>query len=367
MKARIAWTLAAISLISVVSGCSQGESKDDAKKEEASIPVEVATASQGAIEAAYRGTATLEAEDEATVNAKTGGVIEAILVEEGQRVKAGQVLARLETDRLRLEVARAKASLDQLEQDFKRNASVYQRNLVSREAYERSKFELDGARAAYDLARLALDESEIKSPFAGVVSLRYIKVGNMIQAGSPAFRVTKMDSLQAQIYVPERDIDKLAAGQSTTLTVDAWPQKTFKGSILRVNPVVDASTGTVKVTVAMAPEQPELKPGMFGRVEILYDRRENALLIPKDAVLTEDAQQSVFVVTEGRAHRRNIKVGYSDAEHYEVIDGLKPGDQLVVTGQASLKDDSKIEIVNAPEAVPPEKAQSVAATGGDAS
>lgn len=367
MKARIAWTLATVSMIGVLSGCSQGKADQEDTKEEASIPVEVASAIQGPIEAAYRGTATLEAEDEATVNAKTGGVIEAILVEEGQRVKAGQALARLETDRLRLEVARSKASLDQLEQDFKRNASVYQRNLVSREAYERSKFDLDGARAAYDLARLALDESEIKAPFAGVVSLRYVKVGNMVQAGSPAFRVTKMDSLQAQIYVPERDIYKLAAGQSTTLTVDAWPQKTFKGSILRVNPVVDASTGTVKVTVAMAPEQPELKPGMFGRMEILYDRRENALLIPKDAVLTEDAQQSVFVVTEGRAHRRNIKVGYSDAEHYEVIDGLKAGDQLVVTGQASLKDDSKIEIVNAPEAVPAEKAQSVAVTGADAS
>src|SRR5690606_37155507 len=143
------------------------------------IPVEVAIAQTGAIEAAYRGTATLEAEEEATVNAKTGGVIEAILVEEGERVQAGQVLARLETDRLKLEVARARATLDKLEQDFKRNQSVYQRNLVSREAYERTKFELDGARAAYDLASLALQEASIRSPFEGVVSLRYIKLGNM--------------------------------------------------------------------------------------------------------------------------------------------------------------------------------------------
>lgn len=341
-----------------LSGCGEGKAEDEAKKKEApSIPVEIGTARIGVIDAAYRGTATLEAEDEAIVNAKTGGVIEQIMVEEGDIVKADQVLAQLETERLKLEVARAKATLDKLAQDFKRNESVYQRNLVSREAYERTKFELDGARAAYDLASLALQESAIRSPFAGVVSLRYIKVGNTIQENSPAFRVTRMASLQAQLFVPERDIHKLAAGQPAVLTVDAWPDRQFSAKILRVNPVVDASTGTVKVTVAMAADQPELKPGMFGRVEIRYDRREQALLIPQDAVLTEDAQQSVFVVVDGHAQRRLIRTGYDDAEHYEVLEGLKAGEQVVTIGQSSLKDGAKVEVVTpgkpAAPAVPP--------------
>lgn len=339
-----------------LTGCGDGKAEGE-KKEEPSIPVEVGAATIGAIDAAYRGTATLEAEDEATVNAKTGGVIEQILAEEGQEVKAGQVLAQLETDKLKFEVARAKATLDNLEQAFKRNESVYQRNLVSREAYEKTKSDLDVARAAYDLASLALRESAIRAPFDGVVSLRYIKIGNMIQMNSPAFRVTRMASLQAQIYVPERDIHKLAAGQPATLAVDAWPGKQFNGKILRVNPVVDASTGTVKVTVAMSADQPELKPGMFGRVEIRYDRREQALLIPKDAVLTEDAAQSVFVVADGHARRRAIKIGYGDAENYEVLEGLKAGEQVVTIGQSSLKDDAKVEIVTpgkpaAPAATP---------------
>lgn len=359
MNTRLAWSLLLAGL--VLGGCSKPEQPEDEGADEIRIPVEAAAVVAGGIDAAYHGTATLEAEDEATVNAKTGGVIETIRVEEGERVKAGQILAQLETDRLKLEVARSKANLDQLEQDFKRNASVYQRNLVSREAYERSKFELDAARAAYDLARLSLDETDIKAPFDGVVSLRHIKVGNMIQAGSPAFRITKMDSLQAQIYVPERDINKLAAGQPATMTVDAWPSETFSGAILRVNPVVDASTGTVKVTVAMSPEQMHLKPGMFGRVEIRYDRRENALLIPKDAVLTEDAQNNVFVIEDGRAFRRPIQVGYSDVDHYEVVSGLQDGEQVVVTGQASLKDDTAIEIVNAPAPDEDAETQSAAA------
>jgi membrane fusion protein (multidrug efflux system) len=113
-----------------------------------------------------------------------------------------------------------------------------------------------------------------------VVSARYIKVGNAIQPNVQAFKITQMDTLHAHIYVPERDIQKLAPKQVATMSLDAWPEKTFfNGSILRVNPVVDAATGTVKVTVAMAGSQRELKPGMFGRIEIRYDRRDAATLV----------------------------------------------------------------------------------------
>lgn len=341
----------ALLALALVAGCS--EAKKEEKKEEAAVPVEVGKVTVGPIDAAYRGTATLEAEDEATVLAKTSGVIEQILVEEGQRVSAGQVLARMETERLRLEVARAKAEADKARENFDRNTRIFEKNLISKEMYDQSRFALDSAKAAYELASLTLRESEIRAPISGVVSARYIKVGNAIQPNSAAFKVTQMDVLHAQIYVPERDIHKLAPKQSAEMTLDAWPDKPFKGSILRVNPVVDPATGTVKVTVAMASGQRELKPGMFGRVEIRYDRRDAAVLVPKDAVLTEDAAQSVFVVADGKAKRRSIRIGYSDSYNYEVLDGLKSGDQVVTTGQANLKDDAKVHVVNAPGAAAP--------------
>lgn len=334
----------AVLVLALLTGCP--DKKEEEKKEEAAVPVEVAQVTVGPIDAAYRGTATLEAEDEATVMAKTNGVIEQVLAEEGQRVSSGQVLARMETDRLKLEAARAKAEADKAQQNFERNTTIYDKHLISKELYDQSRFALDAARAAYDLAQLTLRESEIRAPISGVVSARYIKVGNAIQPNAAAFKITQMDMLHAHIYVPERDIHKLAPKQIATMTVDAWPDKTFKGTILRVNPVVDASTGTVKVTVAMAGSQGELKPGMFGRVEILYDRRDAAVLVPKDAVLTEDAAQSVFVVADSKARRRAIKVGYSDSSNYEVLEGLKNGDSVVTTGQANLKDDAKVHVVN---------------------
>lgn len=334
-----------LSLPLLLAACSGGPGSEVAKTEEAALPVEVARVTSGVIEAAYRGTATLEAEEEATVMARSGGVIEQIFVEEGDRVRAGQVLARLETDKLQLQAAQAKASLDKLEQDFKRNESVYQRNIISREAYDRTRFELESARAAYDLAQLGLKDSQIKAPFDGTVTLRHIKRGNTLQPNSPAFRVTRMERLQANLNVPERDIHKLKPGHPVKLSLDAWPGKTFAGAILRINPVVDASSGTVKVTALMQAGQAQLKPGMFGRVEILYDRHEQAVLVDKDAVLTEDAQDSVFVVEDGKARRRVIRTGYQDEAHAEVLEGLKPGDVVVTTGQSNLKDDARVEPV----------------------
>ncbi|HEX4872087.1 MAG TPA: efflux RND transporter periplasmic adaptor subunit [Nevskiaceae bacterium] len=347
----------------VACGPRPGQGEED-KKEEAVIPVEVGAVSRGPIQAAYRGTATLEAREEATVLAKQAGVIERLLVEEGDRVSAGQVLARLETEKLRYEVARTGALLAKLRQNFERNASVYQRNLVSREAYESSKAELDAQQAAHDAARLALSESEIKAPFDGVVTARFVKLGNLVQANAPTFRITQLDQLEAAIHVPERDIHKLAPAHPVRLAVDAWPGELFQGRIDRINPVVDAASGTVKVTVAMDPGQAKLRPGMFARAEIVYDTRDAALLLPKDAVLSEDSQQSVFVVEGERARRVSLRTGYSDADHYEVLEGLEAGAQVVVTGQANLKDQAKVVVVNAAPASGSAPAAAAAAGGG---
>jgi membrane fusion protein (multidrug efflux system) len=330
--------------LALLSGC-KADSKAEEKKEEAAIPVEVATVTLGTIDAAYRGTATLEAENEATVLSKQSGTVEQVLVEEGDRVRAGQLLARLESDKLRFERARAQADVDRLEQDFTRLKSVYQRNLVSREAYDKTQYELSAARAAADLASLALRESEVRAPFDGIVSARYIKRGNLIQPNALAFRITQMDRLRAAVYVPERDIHKLKTEHLVKLTVDAWPGKVFTGTVLLINPVIDASTGTVKVTVNIDAKQSELRPGMFARTEILYDHREQALLIPRDAVITEDAAESVYVVASDHARRRVVRIGYGDAGNFEVLEGLKAGEQVVTTGQASLKDGAKVQVV----------------------
>jgi membrane fusion protein (multidrug efflux system) len=343
---KILGLLAMLSAVLLNLGCgkdSNSMTKD--KKEVAVIPVEVSHVETGNISAYFTGTATLEAEGDASVVAKVGGVVEQILVEEGGYVKAGQVLAKLDDEKLAVQLAQAEANMKKLENDFRRNEELFNKKLVSAEVYQRAKFEYDSQKAAFEMTKLDHDYASIRAPISGVVAQRMIKVGNMVLANTPTFRITDFDPLLAVLHVPEREMSKLRVGQPAALTVDAIAGENFSGRIARVSPVVDPTTGTIKVTVEVRDPSRQLKAGMFGRVNIVHDVHTNTLLVPKSAVIAEDAEAAVFVVQDSVAYRKLVKTGYVNGANIEVLEGLKAGEKIVTTGQGSLKDSSKVEIV----------------------
>ncbi|NBC18404.1 MAG: efflux RND transporter periplasmic adaptor subunit [Bacteroidetes bacterium] len=342
-------TLCALLVVSLSqTGCSNdAQSKAPEEEEDApAVPVEAATAENGAISAYYTGTASLEAEDEAMVVARASGVVEQIFVEEGNYVKAEQPLAKLDDDRLTLELERAQMELDKQQRVFERTKGLYDKNLVSEEEFETAKSNFETAQAARDLAQLDVEYTTIRAPFSGVVSERMIKAGNMVGTHEAAFRLTDFDPLLAVMHVPERELNKLRTGQTATLRLDALPDQTFTGTIDRISPVVDPETGTFKVTVEVRDESRTLKPGMFGRVRIVYDTHDGAILIPKAAVEAEDDAASVFVVRDDSAFRQVVQTGFQDDQHIEITEGLTPGDVVVTTGQSSLRDSTKVEVIN---------------------
>ena len=219
----------------VAAGCSNGKAKDKDKDAEAevetTVPVEVQPLRRGAMVAVYSGTASIEAHEEAEVVAKVGGEVRQILVEEGDPVQTGQLLARLDGDRLRLEVAQTEANLRKLERDYKRQLELSEKGLVAKGTAENAKFDLDALRAAYDRARLELSYTEIRAPINGVVSTRYIKLGNTIAQNAPTFRVTDLDPLVAYVHIPEKEFRKLAPRQTADVIVDALGGERFTGVI----------------------------------------------------------------------------------------------------------------------------------------
>lgn len=362
------WPLVMVFVLSALSGCGgsspDAAGDDEETPEEPAVPVEVAVAEIGTISAAWRGSATLEAEAESDVVARVGGIVETLMVEEGDPVRAGDALAKLDTDQRALELRQAKAELERLRADHDRNKAIFRENLISREVFDRTRFELESAQASYALAQLALEHSTIRSPIDGIVSERYVKIGNLVAANSPAFHVTQFDPLLAVFHVPEREIHKLARKQTAMLSFDAWPDEEFRGQIDRISPVVNPDTGTVKVTVHMQPAGRRLQPGMFGRVRILYDSRDNAVLVPADAVVTEDARDAVFVIVDGQAQRRDVTVGFAEGDKVQIESGLEAGATVVVTGQAALRDESRVEIVGQPTEDEPEPEPDAAASQG---
>ncbi len=346
----VRWLMAAALAGTLAAGCSNGKAKDKdgAADKETAVPVEIQPVKRGEMVAVYSGTAPIEAHDEAMVVAKVGGEVRQIYVEEGDFVQAGQVLARLDGDRLRLTLAQTDANLRKLERDYKRTLDLSEKGLVSKSTAENTKYDLDALRAAYDSARLELNYTEIRAPIAGVVSARNIKVGNTISPNDPTFTVTNLDPLLAYVHVPEKEYRKIASGQGAEVVVDALGGQSFKGSISRISPTVDPQTGTFRARVEVPDPTRTLKPGMFARVNIVYERRQDALQLPRTAILDADGQQSVYVVADGKAQQRVIRTGLANGGWIEVLDGLQGDEKVVTVGQAGLKTGTPVKVVGEP-------------------
>lgn len=356
----IRWLATALLLAAAVGlgacGQANGDSKEDGKEEVPAVPVEVATTQRAEMAALYSGTAPIEADRRALVMPKVSGEIRAVLADEGQRVKAGQTLARLDGDQLRLEVALHEATMRKLERDYNRNMELQQKGLVSATAIDNLKYELEAAKANWELARLQLSYTEIRSPIAGTVTQRLdlVKVGNTVtpvggvieSADSSLFVVEDLDTLILRVNVPERELSKLSVGQPAELSFDAVPGRTFQGEIALISPSIDPATATFGVRIRVTETGGLLRPGMFARVAIVYERKLDALQIPRTALLDTDGQAKVFVVTGGKAVERAVKLGLSNGAWIEVTEGLKDGEQVVVVGQGAVKPGAAVRVVN---------------------
>lgn len=363
----------ALAISLVLAGCGGGEppaegeageaettaqaekGKTDEKKVEA-VPVEVAAVAKRPIAASFTGTANLEAPGEAQVVAKTSGVLLQLLAEEGDQVKAGQVLARIDPERPRLEMERARATVRKLENNYRRSQELLESKLVSAEASDQIRYDLEAARALYQLAQLELSYTNIVAPIDGVIAARAVKPGNLIQLNSSLFRIVDTSRLEAVLNVPERDLATMKEGLTVRMTADAMPGDVFEGVIDRVSPVVDAGSGTFRVVTAFSGGE-GLRPGMFGRIEVVYDQRSDALTVPRSALLQDAGETAVFAVRDSKAVRVPIEVGHLSGELAEVRKGLDEGDQVVTAGKVALRDGAAVEVLNPPTAASIEAAQ----------
>ncbi|PPT30607.1 efflux RND transporter periplasmic adaptor subunit [Xanthomonas arboricola] len=338
----------------LLGGCKAGGGEAKAAEEKKTVdavPVEIAKAARRAVAASYTGTAALEPRAEAQVVAKTSGVALAVMVEEGQKVSAGQALVRLDPDRAHLAVAQSEAQLRKLENSYRRATQLVGQQLVSAADVDQLKFDVENSRAQHRLASLELSYTTVQAPISGVIASRSIKTGNFVQINTPIFRIVDDSQLEATLNVPERELATLKSGQPVTLLADALPGQQFIGKVDRIAPVVDSGSGTFRVICAFGQGAEALQPGMFGRIRIDYDQRKDALVIPRLALL-DDGEPAVFVVRNGKASRVPVKLGYAEGPWLEVRQGLKEGDQVVTAGKVALRDGTAVQVIGQPDRKP---------------
>ncbi len=331
----------------------------------AASPVKVETVKQGDISAYILKNTTLEAERWIDVRARRSGQVIALLKEEGDPVRAGTVLARLDADAAQISVAQREVAYREAEQRYEREDALFQRNLGSRQTYESAKTQFESAKAQLDQAKLDLSYTAIKAPIEGIMTLRNIEVGNMVTNNQVVASVAKFDPLLARIQVTEKDFGKITVGQTARITVEAAPEREFTGTVKMISPVVDPESGTVKVTVEIPRiDESLLRPGMFASVYIITETRRNTLVIPKRALVLEGEGNQVFTFEtdpesgRGQAQRKRIEIGFTDSDRLEILNGLSEGEQVITVGQEGLRPGSPVRLVG--EATPP----AIAGRGG---
>lgn len=338
-------TLLATTATLQLAACGVGEASvatADQREAATPLPVEVSSPVKADIFATYRTTATISSDSEAAVLARVDGEVVEILVEEGDQVVPGQVLARLDGERLRLRQIQAKANLDKASREYKRFVQLSEQGLVSASAIDSLKFDMDALKAAYNLQRLDYEYTIIRAPISGVISAREIKIGQHVGVNDTTFRITDTSKLVAYLRIPQTELQKFSAGHHAKVRVDAMPGRAFDALIARISPTIDMRNGTFRATAYIENEDGLVAPGMFGRFEIAYEQHVDALMIPLSALVMEDNQTVVYVVEDGAANRRIIQTGIQSGENIEVLGGLEEHEQIVVTGQGSLRDGSRV-------------------------
>ncbi|MBI3271997.1 MAG: efflux RND transporter periplasmic adaptor subunit [Planctomycetes bacterium] len=314
------------------------------EKKEA-VPVKTVRPARGPIAAYLASTATLEARRRVDVFAQAAGVLRELAVEEGDRVEEGRLLARLDDDELRLAEEKARVNHQKLEADLARQKSMLEQKLIPPEKYDDVRFQYERSRVEWKEAQLALTRCRILAPITGTVVAREVRFGDLIARNAKLFTISDEASLLCKAYVPEKEMQRLKSGQPVLLASDAAPGKEFRGAVELLSPVVDPTTGTQKIQIAVEDPRHDLRAGMFVSLSILTEVHEAALLVPKKAILYEENRPCVFVAQDGVAVRRPVTLALADKEHAEVTEGVGENDQILVVGQNGLREGVAVRIV----------------------
>lgn len=345
-------------LLLMSTGCSvkvsgeksfdQGGGGDKDRVEEA-LPVEIAQVGIGEIRSVLKFTTALEAERSVDVLAEASRRVVELSVEEGDVVKANQLLARLEDGVQRSALEKAETSLEQSRREYERQKSLWDQKLISEQVFIDAQYNFDQAKLAASDARRELEYTRVRAPISGTLTERMISLGDFVSLNQKLFHITDFSSIVARIYVPEQDLSSISVGTPSEIRAPALGDGTIEGHILRISPVVDPATGTIKVTVAI-PRGSGLRPGMYVEVDLVTAIHSEALLIPKRAVVYDNEQTFVFRLKEGRRVERVAVVPrIQDSESIEPEDGFEVGDEIVVAGQSGLKDGALVRLPGDPK------------------
>ena len=315
------------------------------KRPTKSIPVQVAQPEIGLAASYYVTTATIEPNSDAKINSRTSGVVKQILHEEGDDVKAGDILLILDDDDQKLRLKQAEQKYSSASREFNRLSKMRKAGVVSPTEWEIAENNYRTSETDKGLAELALSYTRVAAPFDGRVVWRDVDLGAHVGQGELLFRMMSISPLLVRVHIPANRLGSVAKGQAVKIVVDT-AKKPLEGIVDLVSPIVDPTTGTIKITLRLEDYPSSVRPGDFAEVHIVTDQHTNALLIPSVAIIEERGDHYVFAIENKKAVRKPVKLGFTMTKTTEIIEGINQTDQIVVKGQRNLNDDVLVEILS---------------------
>lgn len=337
------------------------------------MTVELAKVSRGKISAYLSVVGNLIGEATVEVAPKTGGRLTSVAVKLGDQVRRNQIIAKLDDREIIEQVRQAEAShkvaeatIRQREADLQlaltsveRSRNLYGRQLLPRQTLDDAEARYTAAQAQLDLARAQMAQSaarleelrinlantNVVSPVNGFVARRNVDPGAWVSQNAGVASIVDISSLRLVANVVEKDLRMVSAGDPAVVEVDAYPGEKFNGRIARVSPVLDPNTRMAPMEVEIPNQQYRLKPGMYARVNLEVESKQNVLLVPKVAVIDSEGQRGVYQASaDSRAQFKPVTVGLEDADRVEILQGLNEGDVVVSTGAGALRRNDQLVV-----------------------
>jgi membrane fusion protein (multidrug efflux system) len=284
---------------------------------------------------------------------EVGGRVKQILFNDGQRVRKGQLMVQFDDQLPQAQLAQSVAELSIAQANHKRNQDLVAQNFISQRSLDESAAALQVSRAKLALAQATLQRLQVLAPFDGIAGLKQINVGDYLKDGADMVNVEDIDAVLLDFRLPERFQTKIRAGQKAQLTVDALPGRPFTAIIQAVDPLIEPNGRSVGVRGCIDNRQQQLRPGMFARVNAVFGSRENALVIPEEAIIPQGGRTFVVKIVQGDkpeikvSERVAVKVGLRLPGKVEILEGLSAADTVVTAGHQRLqKDGTAVRVVD---------------------
>ncbi|HYD17594.1 MAG TPA: efflux RND transporter periplasmic adaptor subunit [Patescibacteria group bacterium] len=321
---------------------SRKGSEDPAQKAKGPQLVETAAVEPRDITTVINTVGSLIAGESAAIHAEIAGQVQTVAFEEGQPVKKGDVLIKMDSSLIETDLAKAKSALEVAAATFQRDDKLKAGGFVAGQQWDVSRADYRAAQAAVENAQILLTKTEIKAPFDGVAGLRKFSPGDYATAGQDLTTVVSLNPLKLEFSAPEKDYASVRQGQKIIFAVDAFPQQEFEGEIYAIDPTINPENRNFTVKATVPNDEGKLRPGMYARIRIETQTREGVPMMPEQAVIPEGTDAYAFVMRNGKAHRVKLSLGERQQGAVEVREGLKAGDRVITAGVMKLREGSPV-------------------------